>query len=172
MIHRKYILAAVFALVGAATIVSAGFPWPVYTAQSAKLTHAPAVATLPHIADANARLSIDPTGKVAGYQVIQDSDGLTYTWNGPSTTDVAGVIVTGVDAGVYFVGGVSGGKNSYTGIAPVDAFQIIWSPGHADWELNSEDDISSDDTTYPWEATWGIATMTRSDMAAASNWTP
>jgi hypothetical protein len=125
---------------------------------------------LPHVTDDNARLSIDPTGKTAGYQVVQDSDGLTYTWNGPSTAAVAGVTVSGTDAddGAFAVNG-SDVKNNYTGLQVASLLQ--WSSGHSDWELTGGDS-SSDDTTYPWEATWGIATVTRNDIAAPSNWTP
>lgn len=52
--------------------------------------------TIPHVADANARLSLDPTTHPTDtFQVIQDDDGLTYTLTGPGADADAGLWVKG-----------------------------------------------------------------------------
>ena len=73
------------------------------------------------VADANARLSIDPTGKVAGYEVHQIDNDTIYEFQGAGADADAGLWVTGSAGsdGAYQVNGTNDGKNLYQGINPV-----------------------------------------------------
>lgn len=132
---------------------------------------------LDHVADANARLSIDPTGKVAGYQVIQDDDGLTYTFHGDLGGDtVAGVFVAGAGSedanGSYISAG-----SSYSQINGSHTFDT----GTGTWSLNSNPYyVGVETVTYPWEiTTWTavdgmepVPTVIKNPIACTANWTP
>lgn len=137
----------------------------------------PRVASIPHVADANARLSLDPTGKVAGYQVIQDDNSTTYTFNGDGSDADAGLWVTGA------------GFSDYDGAYSFDGtlYAQIGGVGHTvdtalgPWAFHSDPDYIGVGTpsyawlTDSWTANNGAdpaPTVARNPIASTSNWTP
>lgn len=111
---------------------------------------------LPHVADLPARLSL--TGITAGYQVIQDSDGLTYRYNGPSATEGTQVIGAGTAAvnGVYTERGFFGDADYFNLVGqPSDPTHYALEAHSGIWYIN--DSIGGvsystpGDEEYPWE---------------------
>ena len=135
-------------------------------------------AALPHVADANARLSLDPTGKVAGYQVIQDDNSTTYTLQDVAD-DKPGLWVTG--AGTADVDGpyTFNGTDTYTQIG--GAGHTVTGSGGSPWTFNSDTVYVGDATTYAWQVvTWTLGSIgvdpvpvvARNPIAGLANWTP
>lgn len=141
-------------------------------------------APLDHVADANARLSLDPTdpAHVPGFQVIQDADsgsgvGQVYTYNGPSSALTALFIDLGANeaSGVYTKRGTTGGKDYYNLLGTADGTHtgISWDNLGGvlgvGWGIYSTEGhllyYSLDDTTYPWQAT----TWVRSEGTGNAN---
>lgn len=129
------------------------------------------VSLIDHVADANARLSLDPTGKVAGYQVIQDDDGLTYAFNGDGADAYAGlwVTLTGTASwnGAYTFDGSR--YNQIGSESRVDSVASIWQMG-SDYIANGAND-------YAWQAVWTIGAgdspipnVVRNPIASENNW--
>lgn len=107
----------------------------------------------------------------AGYQVIQDDDGLTYTFNGDGADADAGLLVK--DAGT------TGDNGAW--ILDGDRYDLIANPtircdSGPTWQINSEYLISIPDT-YPWSQSWittgGIPpapTVLRNPIASEASW--
>lgn len=128
---------------------------------------------LPHVADANARLSL--TGITTGYQVTQEDELnlIVHTYNGASTADNAGVNVSvaSVDYDIFKPDGTNDGKNSYTGLLTGDV--LSWDSGHVWWHFSISAATSIDDTAQPFGATFDSDTeAARNDIAGPANWTP
>lgn len=128
-----------------------------------------------HVADANARLSLDPTGKVSGYQVIQDDNGFTYTFTGPGADADAGLWVT--------LAGTAGDNGAYA--INLDTYIQIptgQNVGFRDriWSIGGNYDSAPDSATFPWQtASWTITggdppapSVSRNPIASSNNWTP
>lgn len=145
----------------------------------------PRVVSLPHVADANARLSLDPTGKVAGYQVIQDDNSTTYTFNGDGADADAGLWVTGAGNaeynGPYTFNSGGGGSDTYSQIAGLNTCHNN-GLGTFPWLFNNDlrSYISTDIVDYAWqESAWTkgadvslpVPTVTRNPIASEANWT-
>lgn len=143
-----------------------------------KANYFPRVASvvLDHVADANARLSIDPTGKVAGYQVIQDSDGLTYEFLGGGVDADAGLWVTITGTGDW-AGPYKVNSDRYDRI-PDDVRINELVPSMGNWRMENTYHINTP-STFPWQDTW-IADLgtgespypivARNPIASEANW--
>lgn len=158
---------------GSGSLAPAATPTPTETP-----TPTPSATPIDHVADANARLSLDPTTHPTDtFQVIQDDDGLTYTFIGPGADADAGLWVTGAGTvdrnGSYIFNGVDysqiGGSNTCTG-------GII-----SVWQFNSEarDYMSLETTDYAWQVTtWikglnvanPVPVVIRNPIASEANW--
>jgi hypothetical protein len=158
-----------------------GFPWPAYTSQPAKLTHI-ALLVLDHVADANARLSIDPSGKVAGYRVIQDDLPATYEFLGAGADADAGLWVTGAGTSEYNGPYTYNGSN-YSQLKGVSASCATGGDGGIDpfhWAINTDVYRSNDAPPFAWQAEWiagppatgapPAPTVTRNPIASEANW--
>jgi len=132
------------------------------------------------VADEAARLSL--AGISVGWKVKQTDTGVIWVYNGPSTEANAGMELTGGDVeGIYKNSGASfNGKVVLEGMSSVIGFFIVnYDDGHATlWNVTTAADDSGtsgtksdDDTDFPWNATWPVGTVTRSDEAGTANWT-
>lgn len=117
----------------------------------------------------------------AGYQVVQDDDGLTYTFNGDIGGDTkAGLWVAGASESPQWNGAYTrdAGTGDYNGInnakvvTPVDG---LWSM-ETDYAAQSAGIGTSyawDELNNPWVAGHGDPpTVTRNPIASLDNWTP
>lgn len=128
---------------------------------------------LDHVADANERLSIDPTGKTAGYQVIQDDGPTTYEFIGDGTDSDAGLMVDGTLP--CSVRGQESSKNYYNRVGVSDSLvnNVVYWTG-SQWYIvmfGSNVDSTGEDVEFPWLPTWSIAVVTRNPIASEANWT-
>lgn len=132
---------------------------------------------LDHVADANARLSIDPTGKTAGYRVIQDDGPTTYEFLGDGTDVDAGLWVTGAGTTNWNDAYVKSGDR-YDGInnggARIEEFS---GPSSQDWVMGADYHINLS-STFPWTGPWLVDSgdspppiVARNPIASEANWT-
>lgn len=129
---------------------------------------------LDHVADANARLSLDPTTHPTNtFQVIQDDDGLTYTFTGPGADADEGLMV---DLVPWIANGTAGGKNYYNNVGlPNDPASNSIVYVVTTWARLSEFGGAVEagtDANYPWLSTWDTSVVTRNPIASEANWTP
>lgn len=131
-------------------------------------------APIDHVADANARLSIDPTGKTAGYRVIQDDGPTTYEFQGAGADTDAGLWVTGAGTTewnqAYFW---NDGSTRYEGVLD-GAKRVDSGPT---WSMSGDYAILTTQT-YPWLSVWTVVagsvpapTVARNPIASEANWT-
>lgn len=110
----------------------------------------------------------------AGYQVIQDSDGLTYTFNGDGADADAGLWVkdagSAPDNGAYSIA-IDGNYNQIP-----SGTSFTGGPG---WVTNDGQYNITAPSTYPWEQPWDVApfigtppapTVLRNPICAEANW--
>jgi hypothetical protein len=138
-------------------------------------------AALDHVADANARLSIDPTGKTTGYRVIQDDGPTTYEFQGDGADSDAGLWVTGAGKARYNAPYIFNGTDTYTKIGAVETCHTRGGgPAPEQWTFDDDAEYRGSDTvSYAWETTtWNtlggasnpVPTVARNPIASEANW--
>jgi hypothetical protein len=168
---------------GAVNIVNYGSASPgIVATPTPTITPTPTPSATPsdHVADANARLSLDPTTHPTDtFQVIQDDDGLTYTFNGPGLDADAGLWVTG--AGDDDWNGPYGLDTGHGGYDLIAGGRSVEDSGGGIWVMDTNYIITSPDT-YPWQGPWETPvegggtppapTVVRNPMTSPENWDP
>lgn len=166
------LLAAAIIIICSIGRADAGFPF--CAANRAQVTARSAI-TLEHVADSNARLSIDPTGKGDGYKVIQDDDGQTYEFRDVGGDSFAGLWVT--DSGTASWNGsyTFNGTDKYSNLNNSSRIQFTL----AKWLASPDYTGNTNGLDYAWQETsWSALlgdppspTVARNPLASETNWT-
>lgn len=135
------------------------------------------IAGIPNVADADARRSIDPTGKTTGFQVTQDDDpGFVYTFQGDGADADAGLRVVGAGSDDY------NGSYAFDGSNYVKIDGGHYCTGLGMWLFDGSPSsyVTAEFPTYAWQVvTWFSGgfnvsdpppTVTRNPFPNDRNW--
>lgn len=133
-----------------------------------------------NVADADARRSIDPTGKIAGFQVTQaDDPGFVYTFIGAGDDVDAGLWVTLAGTADYRGPYAFNGTTTYNQIGGASHTVVADGPGGV-WGFHSNPDYYGDQVkSFAWDTPgWLVGpgginpapAVDRNPMTSDNNW--